>query len=76
MRAGRPRVIVFGDVWLVRPPVTDSTSTVLVPQMRTVMLELVPIAWIITPVFDGLRNFRSIAPSNTVASRADGYREM
>ncbi len=59
-----------------RSPVIDWTSTVLVPHSRTVMAESVPIVSINTPVSNGLRNCRSIAPSNTVASRAAGYREM
>ena len=69
-------VTVFGDVGDVRGPVVDVTSTVLVPQIRTVMFDEVAIVSIITPVFAGLRNCKSIAPSKMVASRASGYREM
>src|SRR3546814_16501995 len=69
-------VTVFGDVGDVRGPVVEATSTVLVPQIRTVMFDDVAIVSIITPVFAGLRNCRSIAPSKMVASRASGYREM
>src|SRR5450759_1579815 len=66
------RVIIFGAVYLLRSPGIDSTTTALVPQMRTVIDEPVPMASIRIPVSAGALNFRSIAPSYTVASRAAG----
>src|SRR5699024_12296300 len=63
---------VGGEVEFQRPPLTDSTSTCLVPQIRTVTSLDPAAAWMSTPVAKGVANCRSIAPSYQVASRPAG----
>ena len=68
--------MVFGSVGRLRLPVMDCTSRVLVLHIRTDTDDEPALDSITMPYGVLLVNCRSIAPSNTVASRASGYREM
>ena len=70
------RLIVFGCVVAQRPPFTDSTLTTFTPMSFTVTWPPPAEVTMRTGYWLVFLNAKSIAPSNTVASRPAGYLEI